>query len=630
MGIRNVFLLLMGALFILVLGGASCGGPSPIPEDPPNQQPSINIGLVLSDYSLVLTQGGKASILISVSADRDVNLSYGSLPNGVTAAFSKNSTSSSSTLSFSAADDAQIGQFDVFLEGQTGNTTQLETLSLEIRKKVNSNSALEIAFSGLPGPWEYGGYLIVEGPNQFRKAVFDSQTLDNLEAGEYTFTVPNLSICGSNYGPKFLADKLTLTENNSESLFVPYIGVPQVDAFSTQGFKADISGNHSVSIVTGEIDFIFDEGRLETFGCETDGTTIRDVNILEGHAKDHYITRGKSVGVGKLKVSESCSEGSVCTSYIHDYIMFQDGTLPENLYVEISMFSRYGDVIPLVLRQIIDDSDNSKKWGGGNLSVYNDGSSLPEDIRQYLKLFGPVTDLIWDEISGTSIIRPLETVPFNDIYAYDFIIESTHGDALIDCSKPIPVRYNLMLNGELTNIVEVRRGQDINVAVTYLKDGTNDDYSNACLLTDSRFDTEGTISGKVTGNNTVATRQVDEPIIVDASGSSVWWKLSNSPTQTTSVVTLDTLGSDFDTLIAVYERITVDRGQHQFSSIDDNYQFELVASNDDGYTSSGASRVDFELSKNSFEDYYVLVDGYLGEVGNVVLNWSVTSKANVN
>src|SRR5262249_41065509 len=73
-----------------------------------------------------------------------------------------------------------------------------------------------------------------------------------------------------------------------------------------------------------------------------------------------------------------------------------------------------------------------------------------------------------------------------------------------------------------------------------------------------------------------------------------------------AVVTIDTLGSAFDTLLGVYTGGSVDT-------------LVLVAGNDDAGPDTIQSRVRFETFAG--EIYWIAVDGFGGSSGRAVLNW---------
>ena len=107
-------------------------------------------------------------------------------------------------------------------------------------------------------------------------------------------------------------------------------------------------------------------------------------------------------------------------------------------------------------------------------------------------------------------------------------------------------------------------------------------------------------------NNTSATKEPGEPNHAgNSGGKSLWycWTATNSTT-----VTFDTVGSSFDTLLAVYTGTSV-------SSL------AQIASNDDiAGSSNRQSRISFIPSPGT--TYHIAVDGYGGASGMVVLNWN--------
>jgi len=117
----------------------------------------------------------------------------------------------------------------------------------------------------------------------------------------------------------------------------------------------------------------------------------------------------------------------------------------------------------------------------------------------------------------------------------------------------------------------------------------NDMLTNASVIT-------GT-AATVTGSNVGATKEAGEPNHAgNQGGMSVWWTWT-APTN--GPVTLDTIGSSFDTLLAVYTGSNV-------SSL------SAVASNDDG-AANGASVLTFSAVAGTA--YSIAVDGYNAGVG---------------
>ncbi|MBV9468319.1 MAG: hypothetical protein JOZ57_03680, partial [Abitibacteriaceae bacterium] len=117
-------------------------------------------------------------------------------------------------------------------------------------------------------------------------------------------------------------------------------------------------------------------------------------------------------------------------------------------------------------------------------------------------------------------------------------------------------------------------------------------------------------SGKVTGTNVLATKEAGEPTHADVGGSSsVWYKWTAS---TTGSASFDTTGSDFDTVLAVYQGTAV------------NALTEVASNDNAGIGDQSAVR----FNAVAGQTYYIAVDGYdyggITAQGRVVVNWSVT------
>ena len=118
------------------------------------------------------------------------------------------------------------------------------------------------------------------------------------------------------------------------------------------------------------------------------------------------------------------------------------------------------------------------------------------------------------------------------------------------------------------------------------------------------------------GSNVGATREPGEPDHANERGKhSVW--LSWQPPPPAGVATIDTAGSSFDTLLAVYTG-------------DSFSKFKLVASNDDVNSCDDAtdgfhtSRVSFNAQPGKV--YHIAVDGLADAAGDIVLSWNFVPK----
>src|SRR5438034_10511824 len=128
------------------------------------------------------------------------------------------------------------------------------------------------------------------------------------------------------------------------------------------------------------------------------------------------------------------------------------------------------------------------------------------------------------------------------------------------------------------------------------------------------FATGQSLSGStssVSGSNVNATKETGEPNHGgDSGGHSVWYRWT-APASTP--VTIDTIGSSFDTLLGVYTGSSV-------SSL------TTIAGNDDISDTIRKSRVSFTPVAGA--TYQIAVDGWGGATGTITLNWAQTAPTN--
>jgi hypothetical protein len=129
---------------------------------------------------------------------------------------------------------------------------------------------------------------------------------------------------------------------------------------------------------------------------------------------------------------------------------------------------------------------------------------------------------------------------------------------------------------------------------------SNDNFVNAIFMQSA--------SGTLTTNNHFATREPGEPNHVGFMGDKSVWYYWTAPF--TGSVVIDTVGSNFDTTLAVYTGTVVSN-------------LSVLTSNDDIGGGVTASQVGLSVAANT--TYRVVVDGWNGENGNVTLNWNATA-----
>lgn len=132
----------------------------------------------------------------------------------------------------------------------------------------------------------------------------------------------------------------------------------------------------------------------------------------------------------------------------------------------------------------------------------------------------------------------------------------------------------------------------------------NDSFASRVTITN--------LQATIGGSNLKATAEPNEPLHAGKpGGKSLWWSWTAAQAGS---VTVDTLESDFDTLLAVYTGTSVSA-------------LTLVGSNDDANAMLG-SVVTFQAAAN--QTYLIAVDGFNGASGNVVLRFNRPSVARLS
>lgn len=120
-------------------------------------------------------------------------------------------------------------------------------------------------------------------------------------------------------------------------------------------------------------------------------------------------------------------------------------------------------------------------------------------------------------------------------------------------------------------------------------------------------------AGGMAGGNLLASKESGEPTHAgNAGGRSVWWSWT---APAAGQVAVDTHGSGFDTLLAVYIGSDV-------------ATLTAIAANDNDGSANGAGGLLFQAAAG--QDYLIAVDGFAGASGDVALNWSLNTAAQAN
>jgi hypothetical protein len=171
------------------------------------------------------------------------------------------------------------------------------------------------------------------------------------------------------------------------------------------------------------------------------------------------------------------------------------------------------------------------------------------------------------------------------------------GPSRVAFSAPANTTYHIQVRGYGRDAGAVR----LNWATTSgdLTRPSNDNFTNATSITG--------LTGSLTSSNTNATQESGEtvPLAGDGTLSSVWWGWV-APASGTAVI--DTIGSNFDTVLSVYTGSSVSL-------------LSLTGSDDDG-GGNVASRLQFAAVGGV--TYKIQVTGYGGATGSITLNWAIT------
>jgi hypothetical protein len=148
--------------------------------------PGSDFSLTANPNAVSVAQGGQNTSTITVVPSNgfngSVNLSASGLPNGVTAAFSPNPTTSTSTVTFTASGTATVGTSTVTITGVSGSLTHTTTIQLTVT--ANSNPAVTLS----PTSLTWGKILV--GVTKGPKVV----TLTN--SGNATLNIASITISG--------------------------------------------------------------------------------------------------------------------------------------------------------------------------------------------------------------------------------------------------------------------------------------------------------------------------------------------------------------------------------------------------------------------------------------------------
>jgi subtilisin family serine protease len=258
-----------------------------------------------------------------------------------------------------------------------------------------------------------------------------------------------------------------------------------------------------------------------------------------------------------------------------------------------------------------DDFVNSKLISGSSFSV--DGSTLnaSNELNEPLLVGEQSEATVWftwtAPTSGTYVVTTQGGTNFDSLLGVytgtslatlQLIAENDDLHSEFFSSR---VMINVTAGTTYRIVIGGKNGASGNYRLTIGQPPANDNFVNAITIAN------GTLPVTVTGHNRTASIEEGEPVIVAAGqpgGTSVWWKWTAPQSLD---YTVDTVGSDYDTMLAVYRGTSV-------------ANLTQVAGNDDLSFGSLQSRV--TMPAVAGVTYYIRVDGWVGRSGNITLKVS--------
>lgn len=247
---------------------------------------------------------------------------------------------------------------------------------------------------------------------------------------------------------------------------------------------------------------------------------------------------------------------------------------------------------------------------GGRLNVFNSLTAAPTGLLQ-LEMLPPggqplaagksvtLHAVVSDLLPVTNATVTASIVAFTNLVLLDSGTgpDSVQGDGVYSTGFVVPTNLTSL---DVTVTVSASGWPTLTNLVTYpvVFPPPNDDFANRIAIVPS----PSNCLTVVTGSNLNASREAGEPFHVGwPLGGSVWWSWTAA---FTGPVRISTIGSSFDTLLAVYTNQTLPT-------------LGLVSQNDDA-DRDYFSAVKFDAVAGT--EYQIAVDGYAAEQGAVVLS----------
>lgn len=180
-------------------------------------------------------------------------------------------------------------------------------------------------------------------------------------------------------------------------------------------------------------------------------------------------------------------------------------------------------------------------------------------------------------------------------------------------SETVTQIQNRLINSRVPRVTDTRNNRKfprLDLLQALADVPANNNFAAAIAL--SNANNTGNISS-ISSSSILATKEAGEPDHAgNTGGQSVWWKWT---APASGQLNIDTQGSNYDTLLAVYTGTAVDALNN------------LTSNDNDGF-SIGTSSV--LLQAQAGQEYKIALDGANGAAGFLQLNWRFNPNANAN
>lgn len=239
-----------------------------------------------------------------------------------------------------------------------------------------------------------------------------------------------------------------------------------------------------------------------------------------------------------------------------------------------------------------DFATNANNRGATEEPGENRHAGLTGNHSLWWSWTAPTSELVSLTVSGVGFSPHLAVYRGSTFTSLTLVTSNYIGNVLVDnisFTTQAGTNYQIAVDSTFVDFGDI----SLNLAPTPRP--PNDDFTNAIPLTGFALSTAG--------SNLAATKQAGEPSHAgQLANHSIWWTWIPG---ISGPVSLDTIGSSFDTVVAVYTGINLTN-------------LAMVASNDDVANGGSASQLDFDAVAGTA--YKIAVDGFAGAGGDVQLN----------